>query len=243
MIENIDCISFKRNCGAEPQQVETNPKLFAHQQECVACADYYAASLSLEGKLLSALSLPITQNSIDHQLSKVIAAKNERRPGSLIKQKFRPWLAAAASIMLAITALFAMQYPGTAIASEVVEHIHHEPNLLVLTHTVTPREQVDMVLKQANIMLNDQSIEILSASLCPFAGQLAAHIVVKGESGRPVTILIMPEMRTRAAKIKSKEFNGRILPAEHGAIAVIGGKKENPDYMDRVLLEAFHWQD
>jgi hypothetical protein len=99
-----------------------------------------------------------------------------------------------------------------------------------------------MVLKQANVILSGSEVEILAAKLCPLGGQLAAHLVVRGDSG-PVTVLIFPELDARSDKINTKEFKGMILPAEHGTIAVVGGKREDSAIMQEKVLNAFHWQD
>lgn len=248
MIENIDCISFKRECGAEPQAIVAREHLLNHQQDCASCADFYQTILALDLQLVTAFKLPINNSSVEQQLSEVSQAATTASSWNVsvlskkATQKYRPWMAAAASVLVASIGVFALQYPVTTFANDVIEHIHHEPGLLTLPHAITSPEQVQMVLQQANISLDGSNIEVLAAKLCPLDGQLAAHLVVRGESG-PVTVLILPEKRVRAKRIKSKDFNGRILSAEHGAIAVVGGKKEDPDYMQQVVYEAFHWQD
>ena len=246
MIENIDCIAFKRDCGADPQGIVANTKLLNHQNACAPCADFYQSMLALDLKLSAAFDLPIHEATIEDQLSATQVHKQSdnvitfRKPNM---QKFKPVFAAAASVLVAAFGIFALQYPATALANDVVEHIHHEPHLLTLTEANTSADKIKMVLKQANIVIADDSLEILSAKLCPLDGQLAAHLVVRGESGQPVTVMIMPEHDTRGGKIKTNRFNGRILPAEHGAIAVVGGKKENLEHLESTVLNAFHWQD
>lgn len=248
MIEHIECISFKRDCGSNPQSVEFEQKLLSHVDACAPCSDFYKAMLALDSSLGLAFSLPVSGSSIDQQLSpasKEAGVASNLNVTSLVKRDFRrfkPVFATAASLMLVAFGVFALQYPSAAIASEVIEHIHHEPGLLTLTHAVTSDEQIEMVLKQANITMSGDRVNILSAALCPLAGQLAAHLVVEGESG-PVTILILPGKETKAGKIKSKEFNGRILSAKHGTIAVVGGKKENSEHMENIISETFHWQN
>ena len=246
MIENIDCIGFKRDCGADPQGIVGNSKLLNHQNACAPCADFYQSMLALDLKLSSAFDLPIHAASIDDQLS---AAQWNQQTDNVITfrkpnmQKFKPVFAAAASVLVAAAGIFALQYPTAALANEVVRHIHHEPGLLTLTKANTSSEKIKMVLKQANIVIADDSLEILSAKLCLFEEQLSAHLTVRTESGAPITVIIMPENNSRGGKINTKEFKGRILAAEHGAIAVVGGKKENLEHLESAVLNAFHWQD
>lgn len=248
MIEHIECISFKRDCGSNPQSVAAEQRLLSHVDTCDPCSDFYQGMLALDSSLGPAFSLPVSSSSIDQQLSPAFKNANivsSLNITSIVKRsfnRFKPVIATAASLMLVAFGVFTLQYPGAAIAGEVIEHIHHEPGLLTLTHAVTSDEQIEMVLKQANITLSGDRVNVLSAALCPMAGQLAAHLVVEGESG-PVTILILPGKETKTGKIKSKEFNGRILSAEHGTIAVVGGKKENSEHMEKIIRDSFHWQN
>ena len=246
MIENIDCIAFKRDCGADPQGIVANSKLLNHQNACAPCADFYQSMLALDLKLSAAFDLPIHEASIEDQLSATQVQKQAENVITFRKpnmQKLKPVFAAAASVLVAAFGIFALQYPATALANDVVEHIHHEPHLLTLTKANTSPEKIKMVLERANIVIADDSLEILSASLCLFEEQLSAHLMVRSESGHPVTVIIMPENNSRGGKINTKEFHGKILPAEHGTIAVVGGKKENLEYLESAVLNTFHWQD
>ena len=248
MIEHIECISFKRDCGSSPQSVKSEQKLLSHVDTCAPCSDFYQGMLALDSSLGLAFNLPVSGSSIDQQLSPAsrnAGAVSNFNIASIVNRKFirfKPVFATAASLMLVAFGVFTLQYPSAAIAGEVIEHIHHEPGLLTLTHAVTSAEQIEMVLRQANITMSGDRVNVLSAALCPMAGQLAAHLVVEGESG-PVTILILPGKETKTGKIKSKEFNGRILSAKHGTIAVVGGKKENSEHMEKLIVDTFHWQN
>ncbi len=246
MIENIDCIAFKRDCGADPQGIVANTKLVNHRNVCAACTNLYQSMLALDSRLSAAFNLPVHEASIEEQLSAVQVLKQDNKGFAFRKpslQQLKPIFAVAASVFVAVIGIFALQYPATTLANDVVKHIHHEPNLLILTQANTSPEKIKMVLKQANILIADDSLEILSAQLCPLDGQLAAHLIVRSETGQPVTVLILPENKTRGGKIKTNRFNGRILSAEHGVIAVVGGKKENLDHLESAVLSAFHWQD
>jgi len=244
MVENIECIAFKRDCGAEPQSVVERPKLLMHQQSCELCAEYYQSMLALDSQLMNALVLPIASASVREQYS-VVDGVSHAEHGffeTIKKRWIKPGLAAFASLLAAALGFFALQYPAAIAANDVIEHIHHEPDLLTLTSPMTSPEKIKMVLQQTNVSLTDSNLEILSAKLCPLDGQLTAHLIVKGETG-PVTLFILPAKSARAGSIETTEFNGRILSAEHGMIAVVGGKKENLEGMQSRLLSAFHWQD
>ena len=246
MIENIDCIAFKRDCGADPQSIVANSKLLNHQNACAPCAGFYQSMLALDLKLSAAFDLPIHEATIEDQLSATQVYKQANNVITFRKpnlQKIKPMFAAAASVLIAAFGVFALQYPATAFANEVVEHIYHEPDLLMLNQAVTDQDKIDMVLKQANVTFSGKQVEVLFAKLCPLDEQLAAHLIVRGESGNPISVFILPGDEYESREINTKEFNGRILPAEHGTIAVVGGKKENLDTLEKAVLNTFQWRD
>ncbi len=245
MIENIDCIAFKRDCGADPQGIVANAKLLNHQNACAPCADFYQSMLALDLKLSAAFDLPVHTASIEDQLSATQVPTNSDNLISFKKPKllkFKPVFAAAASVLVAAFAIFTLQYSSTAFANDVVEHIYHEPELLTLNTVLTSQDEIDMVLKRVNFSNIGNQVEILSARLCPLEKQLAAHLVVRGNSGEPVMVLIFPEDKHKSRIIETNEFSGRILPAGHGTIAMIGGKKENLDTLEKAVLNAFQWR-
>lgn len=247
MNEKPECESFKQECGAEPQLVSRKKSLLEHMEVCPPCLSFYNFMLSLDTKMAQSFELPINNAEALKDLETLpqttsnVSPINKFKFSNLYVTRFKPVFAAAASLMVAALAVIAVQYPVTAIANDVVEHIHHEPDLLILTEAVTSDEKIQMVLNQTNINLADTDLEILSAKLCPLGKQLAAHLVVRGESG-PITVLIFPDKKVRSGKIDTQEFSGRILPAKHGTIAVVGGKKETSDHMEKLVLESFQWQ-
>jgi len=251
MVVNLDCAAFKRGCGAEPQAVIAQPNLMTHQANCVDCADFYQEMLALDVQMSAAFSLPVAQNSIDEQLSSVTYEQHEnvvplhaRNKKSSTKNRRFAWMSgAAASVMLASFLFVGVSTSGPTFADEVIEHIHEEPGLLILTEAMHSQEHINMVLKQANVSMNDSNIHVLAAKLCPLNGQLAAHLVIEGESGQPVTLMILPskDIDTKSGSIDSNEFNGRIITAEHGAIAVIGGKRENVKHLGDQVSDAIQW--
>jgi len=250
MVVSLDCAAFKRDCGAEPQMVAERPNLIEHQTNCVDCAEFYQDILALDVQLGAAFALPIMQDSLDEQLSSTVIAQagdnvvsiGSRASKSLShgKRKFA-WMGAAASVMLA-TFMFVGTATTDVFASEVLEHIHHEPHLLTLTEAKNTDAQISMVLRQANVKMDSSNIKVLAAKLCPFDGQLAAHLVVQGETG-PVTLMIVPgkDAASKPGLIESNEFNGRILTAEHGALAVVGGKRENVEQLGGQISDALQW--
>jgi len=170
-------------------------------------------------------------------LSKAKAAKQIKA------KKFKPaWFAAAASVMLGtFFAINLISVDGPDIAGELVSHIHTEPDLLVLTESITNDEKVRMVLKQTNMSFAEGEVEVLAAKLCPVDGKLAAHLVVKGETGNPVTLFVMPGNNVEAKEFKTSEFNGRVLSADNGTIAMLGGKQESLDKLEVAVASSFQW--
>ena len=258
MIEKPECESFKLECGAEPQAVSQKQNLLDHMDICPPCTDFYEYLIELDTKMMTAFSLPVADSVISeqvnaaqksdslHSATNITSLKDHKNKTKLASAKpgtkrYQPWYAAAASVAVAAMAIFAVQYPSATIANDVVEHINHEPKNLTMTHAVSSQQEIRSILAEFQVELSGSNIEILSATKCPVGSEFAAHLVVRGSSG-PVTILIFPNKDLPSGKIKTKEFNGRILPAEYGSIAVVGGKKENLAQMEKMALTAFQGQ-
>ena len=106
MVIQLDCAVFKRECGAEPQGVAMNADLHAHANNCPQCDAFYQEMLALDVQMRTAFAVPVTQNTLDEQLSNVMLPENStrltsQRITSLGKHPKRfAWFGAAAASVL-----------------------------------------------------------------------------------------------------------------------------------------------
>ena len=135
----------------------------------------------------------------------------------------RAFLGAMAAGLVALAVLVGLELvPQPALAHAVIEHVYHEPDLLLPdADSVDPKRLRD-VLARVGGRLDGNVGKITHAGLCPVRGELAAHLVVAGANG-PVAVLVMPEAAlAQAQHVEDDWFQGEIVPLAHGSVAVIG---------------------
>ena len=137
------------------------------------------------------------------------------------------WLAAAATVMLAVTlsmvSLYAnrMDRSHMALAQSVIDHIEDEARYL-RTAAAAPQTRVQEVFAHFGATLNGHIGEVVFAAECLMRNRTGIHLILKGRQG-PVTVFLMPgEHPGRVLPVRNARFDGEILPTDWGAVAVIG---------------------
>jgi hypothetical protein len=164
----------------------------------------------MEGRLKAALELPL------HRFRKASPAPTRR-------------FALAATLLLALLAgggawLFR---PASALASELVEHVLHEPGSWQSRQPVTP-ELLAAVLAEAGVRY-DVGLPVTYASPCPFRGRVVPHLVVQTDRG-PLTVMVLAHVKSTAKeKFSEGGYRGVVLPAGVGSIAVVARQGQEVD--------------
>ena len=202
----MNCLEFRRIVGAEPHSAL--PEVAAHAAECAACAGYQRQLQQMDQLIHRALAVEVDRLPLQ-------PAVRRRRSGR--------W-AMAASVLLAIAVgVFWAGYPRDTLASAAVDHALHEPASLQATTAVVSEQQLAQVLAQSRVRLKSGVEQVSYATNCPFRGRVVPHFVVQTSQG-PVTVLLL---RDEAAVSQPRPFNegsfqGSIVPAPHGVLAVLG---------------------
>lgn len=165
------------------------------------------------------------------------------------RPRFRPgWLAVAAGLLLAFGLAFNVARETAFLGSgdlghDVVTHIRHEEHSLLRTARAVSPEDMETVLRQGGATLAPLPDTVSYARLCPFRGDIVAHLVVQGEAG-PVTVLLLPDERVRGpVPVDEDGFHGTIVPVETGgAIAVIGEEGEDVEDIQSKVAAALRWR-
>lgn len=67
------------------------------------------------------------------------------------------------------------------------------------------------------------------------------HLVVQGERG-PVTLLLMPAQPVDGVlPLQAGEFQGVIMPLDHGSMAVVGNNGEPVMHLAERVRKSVHW--
>ena len=215
----IDCKHARREIGGEPQMLSA--EVAQHLTTCAACSKFRDETLAMEGRLRSALELPL------HHF--------RAAPRTVAPRRF----ALAASIVLAVLVGGGawLLRPQPSLAAEIVEHVRHEPDSWGSREPVPP-EILAAVLAKAGVRFNPR-LPVTYASPCPFRGHIVPHLVVQTDHG-PVTVMLLSHIKTDATKqgsFREGEYHGALLPAGEGSIAVLAPKGQAYDFALKQVLE------
>ncbi|MFL6618532.1 MAG: DUF3379 family protein [Povalibacter sp.] len=202
----MNCLEFRRIVGAEPGSAA--PDVAEHAAQCEACARYQKDMQQMDQLIHRALSINVD------------AAPVARQPKP---KPFVRW-GLAASLLLAIAiGVFWIGYPRETLASEAVDHALHEPDSLQRTSEVVTPEELAEVLGHAQVKLKSDMGRVSYATVCPFRGHHVPHFVVQTEAG-PVTVLLLRDEPAiqKSREFKEGKFQGVIMPAPYGVLAVLG---------------------
>lgn len=133
--------------------------------------------------------------------------------------------------------------PGPAeLAQAIVDHWEHEPESLIRTDA----EVSDAIL--AEVLYGTAELDLARmrtvsyAMICRVGGRFVPHLVVQGETG-PYMVLLLPGRTLESAVPLSSAqgLAGHILPSGNGSIAVLGALAEDLDEMESLVASAVAW--
>lgn len=214
-----DCRHARLHIGAAPQDLPAEVTL--HLATCTDCSRFRDETLALDGRVRSALEVPLTRF-------------RERAPPA---RRF----AVAASVVLAllVAAGFWLLNPQPALADEVAEHVLHEAGSWD-RHEPLSADVVGAVLRQAGVEF-DTSMPVVYAMSCPFRGGRVPHLVVQTSTG-PLTVMLLPHEKVAArTEFSEQGYRGVLLPAGSGAVAVLSRDGAVPADVSAQIAGAVRW--
>jgi len=203
---------FQRTTGADPTHL--NDELRRHLAHCAECVEYYAAVLSLEARLRSALEISVPLRPL---------LPTGDRPAV-----WRYGLAAAfALVAIASLAMF-VGLPRQALARAVAQHVDDEPSAFIQTQPIDPTE-LERVLKASHVVLRPDGPTVTYANHCELRGHSAFHFAVLAAHG-PVVVMVLADDPVSSRQLFSEHgYEGELRPAARGSIAVVGKHSEDFD--------------
>jgi hypothetical protein len=233
------------NCEEYRQAIAEDPSFdggAGHLSECAACQAYRAEMQALDQRIGRALALDVPELVLpelpDIESDNVVSLARGRR--------FSPptWLAMAATV--AVAAVLGVRLIGNGIeyeslADEVLAHVDGEPHAMRVTDVgVTDARLQDVVT--ADIAEMDHGAGLITyAQTCVINGHEVPHLVIQGQQG-PIMILLMPEeMIDAAVTLSGEHVNGVILPVGNGSIAIVGERTEHLENIQKQVLNSVTW--
>jgi hypothetical protein len=227
----MDCLQFRRAAGADPQHLDEAAR--DHAEACPACAAHLGELRSLDARILAALEVPVPR----------AAAAAGGRSMAVVGLDRRRWLALAASIVAGVLVgtLLWVGGPQDSLARDLVEHLAHEPEALVVTDRPMDAARLEEVLERGGIRLRPEIGTVSYANTCLFRGRRVPHLVVQTGDG-PVTVMVLRHERpARPADFDERGHAGRIVPVGPGSIAVIGVAGVDLEEVTSAVTEAVVW--
>jgi hypothetical protein len=223
----IDCLEFRRRVGAEPFTADSDVE--AHRKDCPACARHQDELRAMDGIIRQALAVDPAPRS--GTAAGVTAGVPRRR-----------FFAIAASLVAgaAVGIVLLVGAPRASIAREVIGHVEHEPGARVATAPLATAALAE-VLDPDGTRLRPGAGDVTFAARCVFDGHVVPHLVVRTPQG-PVTVLMLRH-RTLDEPLHLSEsgYEGVVLPAPQGSIAIVGEGVADIEGVARTLFESVDW--
>ena len=225
----MNCLDFRRSVGAEPFAADAEAS--AHRAGCAACARYQDELQAMDGLIARALALHPERIRRSVATPPRVAAPDRRRLFAI---------AASLIVGLSVGFLLLISAPRASIAREVIDHILHEPGTMDLTTPIAPGA-LEGVLHPDGTRLRPGFGDVTFAARCVHDGRVVPHLVVLMPEG-PVTVLMLRHRKIdEPLEISDQGFNGVVLPAPRGSIAIVGRGIENLDGVAKKVFEAVDW--
>lgn len=209
----MDCLEYRRRMTEAPGEADATMR--RHRLACATCAAWSVEAGAFEARLKEALNVPVPEGLAE----RVKLKASWQRPAP------SRWRGLAAGMFVLVAAgLITVRAltPQPALADALVEHLHHEPELLLPSEVAVDAARLEQVLRLVGGRMDVDLGRVTHAGLCPIGGELAAHIVVSGRNG-PVAVIVMPGREVGASMpVGDASFAGTIVPVGRGSVAIIG---------------------
>lgn len=223
----MTCLEFRRRAGAEPGA--SDPELEAHRHECAACARYQDELRAMDDTIRRAL--------------RIQPPPREAAPAPRAAPPRRRMFAIAASLVagIAVGILLLTVAPRISVAREVFGHVTAEAAETLKPAVPLSAAAVAAVLGPEGVRLNPGAGDVSFAARCTFDGRVVPHLVVRTPGG-PVTVLLLRHREIgKPMRLAEQGFEGVVLPAPKGSIAVVGQGVADLDAVAARVFDAVDW--
>lgn len=210
----MNCIDFRRLVLANPRQPGEEER--AHADQCATCRQYLEKQREFDADLFAALQVPPPDGLAD----RILVARGLRT---------RRWvmpMAAALVMALGVAIVWPRISPGDPLGREAIAHVGGEPQSFTASHAV-PNDFLAAVMAEQGVSLVRALGQVTYAAVCPLAGKVTRHLVVRTATG-PVTLFLFAQ-DTTARKRTVTERDGMAaitIPAAKGSITLVASSLE-----------------
>lgn len=234
----MNCEALRERLAEDPSRLDE--AFDRHAVTCAACEAYRQRLLRAETLIHQALRF---------DLGAVSRLSSARRMGPRGRSSWMT-LAAGFAAGLLVTVTFWGLFGGGAyltpeqLAVEVTEHWYHEPDSWFVSQDAVAGATLARVLDGEAEIAPSVLQTVSYAETCWVAGEWIAHLVVQGNQG-PYMVLLMPRRRLEGPiplELGDEGLIGHIVPAGSGSIAVLGGGETSAvEAVEASLVAAIDW--
>ena len=239
----MNCLEFRRLCLSEPST--RTEEYLAHRDECDECRRFAEGVGVLDQKLLQAMQVPVPQDIATRIKLRQVIGDEER------KRRVRPWqFALAASLVLSVTIsgffgyrLYTTNQYVDGLRVAMLEHVKEEPHFLAAADEVSPAK-FQKIIAAFGGEVTQKVATVMTAEVCALKrnNQPVAHAVLKGEKGAVTVLYLNGERIKNNVAIDDDRFQGVLMPAGNGNMAVIGEAGEPLEPMVEKLKTSIFWK-
>jgi hypothetical protein len=211
----MNCIDFRRHIFTDPGHSGEAGR--AHALECAACRKFLEQQRDFDAALFAAFQVPAPDGLAD----RILVARGSSR---------RRWiLPVAAAVLLTpgLVALWPRFRAADPLGLEAITHVAQEPRAFTTFHSVSG--------SFFPALLSEQGMEAIRAvgqvtyvRVCPMAGQLARHLVLRTSDG-PATIFLLPDYLDvhRQSVTQDDGMAAIAIPAARGTLAIVAASLDH----------------
>jgi hypothetical protein len=223
----ITCLEFRRRVGAEPAAADA--ALEEHRRGCDACARYQDEMRAMDETIRRAL--------------RIQPPPREAAPAARVPARRQRFFAIAASLLagVGVAAVLLVGAPRVSVAREVFGHVEGEVAETMKPLAPLSVAEVAEVLGPEGLRLKPGAGDVTFAARCVFDGHVVPHLVVRRPEGAVTVLLLRHRDVGRRMRLAEEGYEGVVLPAPQGSIAVVGEGIADLDAVARRVFDAVDW--
>ena len=232
----MDCQNFRQHIESDPAAIDE--AVSAHERDCAACAAYAQRMRASERLIGDALRFDVAP--VRGQ-SRSASAPVPRKTIGTVWAMAASAAAAAVAVWLGLT--FLPSEDPVQLAQAVQEHWYHEPESWVQTSRPVAAAALETALS-GEASVDIEQLDVLSyARSCLVNGRWVPHLVVQGEAGPVMLLLLSREFLSEPLPLDLPDegLRGVIMPLDDGSVAILGADEETLESLQQDVADAVEW--
>ena len=228
----MDCEAFRLELLADP--AAGGDVMDRHEAECEPCAAFAKRARRAEVLISKALRFDVA----------AMRAQVEPAPKRRLSRRLAGLAAAVVVAAVALSVGRNVFNPAIDTMSvDLAEHWYHETHAWVVTNQQVGKPQLTKAVGGQALIDLDQLPTVTYAHSCFFRGQWVPHLVIQGEAG-PVMVMLLPAEeigKPMTLQFVEENLEGIVIPHGQGSIAILATEGEAMEPLQKAISRAVEW--